>query len=68
MWIVTGREDNMATVNEVTLVAYGEDGISDPVTLGNGRDGTYFQKGNNDDFKVWIMSFNFTFILIFCKK
>jgi len=45
----------MGTTNEVSLVAYGDEGVSDPVVLGNGKDGTYFKNGNNDDFKVPIV-------------
>ncbi len=53
--VVTGRDDNMATTNTVTLVAYGADDASEPVTLGSGSEGKYFLKGNTDDFKVYAL-------------
>ena len=54
--MTTGSEDKMATSNEVTMVAYGNKGVSEPVVLGSGREGQYFQRSSTDEFQVHLGS------------
>ena len=52
VWITTGPEDPMSTPCTVTMVAYGNKGVSEPVTLGNGRHDNHFQAKVTDEIKV----------------
>ena len=49
---VTGSGSGMATENEVTIVFYGEDGVSEPYILGSGEMEGYFKAEAEDTFKV----------------
>ena len=42
----------MTTPSTVSLVAYGDKGVSEPVTLGRGRHDNRFQVGATDEVKV----------------
>ena len=55
VWITTGSNEGAETENQVSLVVYGEDGVTDPFILPGENDDqnvTYFSKGNTDEFKV----------------
>ncbi|XP_074641254.1 lipoxygenase homology domain-containing protein 1-like [Tubulanus polymorphus] len=52
IWVTTGKEENILMKNEVILYAYGDSGISGPVSLGTGSDGGLFEAGNTDEFKI----------------
>ena len=49
VWVSTAR--SAAPGTEVILIAYGDQGQSDPISLGTAGDGL-FQEGNQDQFKV----------------
>ena len=53
--VTTGKDANMTTTNEVSLCIYGENGCSEPITLGSGMDGKFFQRAQTDDFMVRLL-------------
>ena len=50
--MTTGEDAAMATQNEVSLVVYGENKVSEEVVLGSGKLDGFFKEATTDEFKV----------------
>lgn len=64
VWVNTGSGEFMTTTGTVTLCAYGSKGTSEPVVLGSGKSGAYFQLGATDEFKVIMLYVVLRFYLL----
>ena len=58
IWTTTGHGKNTSTSASVSVCAYGENGVSEPVVLGSGEAGKLFRGDATDEFEVRMFSGN----------